>query len=391
MNRSQISLCAVLVLGLGCGHAPPVQNPFALKAPEASYVTRVEIDYSQSILVVHGRNLFGKESSPHVFLAETELETLKAHPEAISAKMPSAFAHAPGTYVLSVVSKPDLEPVSINVSLGGIGPQGIAGPPGPMGPPGAKGPPGAAGAAGLTGSAGPVGPPGAAGPAGAKGPAGPPGPAGPMGPAGIAGLNGERGAVGPPGLAGPAGPAGERGAFGPPGPPGPVGPAGERGAVGPPGLAGPAGPAGERGAVGSEGPPGPPGPPGPAGPSGANGLSASTDSHSQGQTRVAAFQGARGNSSLTGAQGAGAQEPPGGPGPQGLQDPQRPGATSGAPIYFCRATNQLSMTPVCHTAACAAGRSGALYFSHCDGTCTLQPTSRHSESCPADLIGHLGP
>ena len=79
---------------------------------------------------------------------------------------------------------------------------------GPMGPTGPKGDTGLQGPQGLTGSQGPVGPKGDTGATGAQGPQGLTGSQGPVGPKGDTGATG---AQGPVGLTGPQGPVGPKG------------------------------------------------------------------------------------------------------------------------------------------------------------------------------------
>lgn len=201
------------------------------------------------------------------------------------------------------------EDVTIEVEIGGIGPQGPAGPGGPAGP---AGPAGTAGPTGpsstVPGPAGPVGPAGAAGPDGAAGPTGATGSQGaslslgspfatlaaldaalPAGDAnvhiiaadgfgyywdGSAWISGGA-MLGPAGPTGPTGPTGPAGSTGSTGATGPGGPAGPTGPTGPTGLTGTAGAAGASGATGAPGATGATGATGAAGATGATGATGS--------------------------------------------------------------------------------------------------------------------
>jgi hypothetical protein len=258
-----MSLCCLLILGMGCKFLPFVQGDDSVSAAEAESAEEGDVVASDAesgaVEPEERRDVSDQDrgdNDPGADRAAFELEGPPGPP-------------------------------------GPIGPPGERGEPGAIGPPGPRGEPGqpgaaeAAGATGGDGPPGPQGPPGENGLEGAHGLQGIPGPAGPAGPSGlpgVAGPSGPPGEPGPDGATGPVGPDGPQGLQGIPGPAGEIGlqgPAGPEGAPGPSGIQGKLGPEGEpgprgdpggpKGDVGPDGPPGPQGTAGPAGPVGPRG------------------------------------------------------------------------------------------------------------------------
>ena len=175
----------------------------AQKAPKELVITGAQVNFSNNIITITGKNLGTK--TPEVKLGETELVVSSSSDERIIARLPQHVSA--GDYLLTVRSGPGSDGSdSFDLTVGAVGPVGPMGPQGPAGP---------AGARGLTGPQGSKGDPGATGPAGAPGPAGS---------QGLQGLKGDTGLAGSVGSQGPQGPQGATGAAGPAGPPGPAGP-----------------------------------------------------------------------------------------------------------------------------------------------------------------------
>ena len=168
----------------------------------------------------------------------------------------------PGDYVLNLQIGERVD--ESNVTVGAVGPQGLAG---PAGLAGATGPQGQIGITGAVGLQGPKGDKGDTGPQGLVGPIGAMGTNGPQGLQGTTGPKGDTGAMGPQGATGPKGDTGPQGVVGPAGAMGTTGPQGLQGTPGPQGAPGSKG---DTGSAGPQGAPGPKGDTGPQGPAGSN-------------------------------------------------------------------------------------------------------------------------
>jgi len=158
-----------------------------------------EVQPLDGLLRISGFNFGGTASA--ITLGGRVLRVVAATATGVDAALPDL---APGSYLLTLTvgSAGSQRSDESWVTLGAVGPQGVAG------------------AAGANGPQGPAGPAGATGQQGLAGPVGPQGIAGATGPAGARGLDGAPGAAGTPGPAGPQGPAGAQGPAGPQGPAG---------------------------------------------------------------------------------------------------------------------------------------------------------------------------
>ncbi len=196
-------------------------------------ISGAAVSYSANTLTISGTALLGYYGSGvfSVSLPNTNLTVQSDSPTSVVAVFPSnqpAASLSAGDYLVTVIFKKANgtsdsaagHEATFELTLGAVGPQGVAG---------AAGPQGQAGPVGLKGATGATGP---AGPQGLPGIAGPPGPIGPSGPQGVAGSPGANGAPGPMGTTGAVGPVG------PAGPVGPQGPVGSQGLPGPGGLNG---------------------------------------------------------------------------------------------------------------------------------------------------------
>src|SRR4029079_5912529 len=169
-------------------------------------VTSVMLSADQTILFVLGR-FFDQRTI--LILGDYVLGGVQVAPTGtqITALMP---ALPPGTYRLTIARIGDSptsgRTVSVDVTLGAVGPPGPRrdiGPPGPQGETGPAGPQGLQGVAGPTGPAGPQGQTGAQGQTGPQGPIARIGPQGPQGATGAAGADGTSGISTLTSLAGP--------------------------------------------------------------------------------------------------------------------------------------------------------------------------------------------
>ena len=157
-------------------------------ALQAQKIRSATVDLPSGTITLNGGG-FTKVSPLTVSMDGTLLTVQSLTDNSITALLGSMTA--PGTYLVAVDAVSTSQ--QFDITIGAVGPQGVAGIQGPAGPQGLTGP---AGAIGATGSAGPTGATGLTGLKGDTGPTGAIGVAGPTGPMGVAGPSGPTGLTG---------------------------------------------------------------------------------------------------------------------------------------------------------------------------------------------------
>ena len=203
-------ILSISLSAFGAGH--PSNERWGDDDDSKPRVTSVMLSADQTILFVLGR-FFDQRTI--LILGDYVLGGVQVAPNGtqITATMPVVSTGAypvpalpPGTYRLTIARIGDSptsgRTVSVDVTLGAVGPRGPRGDIGPQGPQGEIGPAGPQGLQGVAGPTGPAGPQGQTGAQGQTGPQGPIGPIGPIGPQGPQGVTGATGAAGADGTSG---------------------------------------------------------------------------------------------------------------------------------------------------------------------------------------------